>query len=60
MKPKKHTGNKDSNQPPVSSSEQQKKPAQAGSGNPESYGGSREGNVGHETSPEGGRGDRQV
>ena len=30
------------------------------SGSPESVGGSREGNIGHESNADGGRGDRQV
>jgi hypothetical protein len=57
---KKHR-NKDPNLKPVKESEKKENDsAQFVSGHPESQGGSREGNIGHEHSPETGRGDRQV
>jgi hypothetical protein len=60
-KPKKNTGNKDSNLDPISTSEKKhKETGQTISGHPESEGGSRQGNIGHEHSSETGRGDRQV
>lgn len=64
MKPKKGTGNKNEDQPPVrvSKEERNKKTpsGQGASGAADSTGGSREGNVGHQVSEEGGQGDRQV
>lgn len=61
MKPKKQSGKPEEKQPPVDSP---KPPAdrsgQSISGHPDSQGGSRQGNIGHEYNAEGGRGDRQV
>lgn len=61
QKPKKHTGNKNPHLKPVHESEKMSNDsAQVVSGHPESQGGSREGNIGHQHSPETGRGDRQT
>jgi hypothetical protein len=62
-KPKKNSGNKNEKLKPVASSEKGKGSgisSEGGSGVPESYGGSREGNIGHESTVDAGRGDRQV
>jgi len=60
QKPKKNTGNQDPNLEPVSESDKTSNDSgQVVSGHPESKGGSREGNIGHQHSPESGRGDRQ-
>jgi hypothetical protein len=59
-KPKKNTGNKNENQKPVESNDKNKSMGQSVSGHPESQGGSRQGNIGHEHTDESGRGDRQV
>jgi hypothetical protein len=57
---KKNTGNQDPELKPVSDSGKHNASATRVSGSPDSTGGSREGNVGHEHSTETGRGDRQV
>jgi len=60
-KPKKNTGNSNPKLKPVADGDKKSNNAgQVVSGHPESEGGSREGNIGHEHSPEAGRGDRQV
>ncbi len=59
-KPKKETGNQDPHMKPVESGEKKENTGQSIPGHPESKGGSRQGNVGHEYSSETGRGDRQV
>jgi len=59
-KPKKNTGNRDEHLKPVQASEKNKSMGQSVSGHPESKGGSRQGNIGHEHADEAGRGDRQV
>ncbi|MBT1701842.1 hypothetical protein [Chryseosolibacter indicus] len=60
MKPKKNTGNKNSKLPPISESSKKQKHQEGVSGTSESAGGSRDGNVGHQSSTSGGKGDRQV
>ena len=57
--PKKGTGNKDPNHDPVDVSKRKKAPGQGVSGHPQSEGGSRQGNIGHEYSAASGRGDLQ-
>jgi hypothetical protein len=59
-KEKKKPGNQDENLKPVSENPKHNFSAGRVSGSPDSIGGSRQGNVGHETSNETGRGDRQV
>jgi len=59
-KPNKNTGNQDTHLKPVASGEKKANTGQSISGYPESKGGSRQGNIGHEHSSETGRGDRQV
>lgn len=59
-KAKKNSGNQDAGLKPVSDSEKSNASAGRVSGSPDSIGGSREGNIGHEHSTETGRGDRQV
>jgi hypothetical protein len=58
-KAKKESGNKDPNLKPVSDGKRNASATRV-SGSPDSTGGSREGNIGHEHSAETGRGDRQV
>lgn len=59
MKPKKHTGNQQTNLDPVNTTKK-KKTGQGASGSPESEGGSRQGNIGHEQSGQEHKGSRQV
>ncbi|HEY0741203.1 MAG TPA: hypothetical protein VGD40_07065 [Chryseosolibacter sp.] len=59
-KAKKNSGNQNADLKPVSESGKQNASAGRVSGSPDSVGGSREGNIGHEHSTETGRGDRQV
>lgn len=59
-KPKKNTGNQDPHLKPVESGEKKTDTGQTISGHPQSRGGSRQDNIGHEYSEETGRGDRQV
>jgi hypothetical protein len=60
MKPKKGTGNQDSKSKPIESQSKKGKVSGPISGSPDSTGGSRDGNAGHQSTPEGGKGDRQV
>lgn len=61
MKDKKQSGAPEVKKPPVESPKSNPdRSGQSISGHPDSQGGSRQGNIGHEHNAEGGRGDRQV
>jgi hypothetical protein len=58
-KPKKNTGNRSATKKPIEESKHNSS-GQTISGHPESEGGSRQGNIGHEHTIDAGRGDKQV
>ncbi|MBT1698266.1 hypothetical protein KK083_15350 [Fulvivirgaceae bacterium PWU4] len=60
MKPKKNSGNQDAAASPPHAGKKSKSAGQAVSGHPDSEGGSRQGNIGHQHNAEAGRGDRQT